>query len=77
MHAIGSTIMRAASKPAAVRNSIQTLVAIRTDGRWALAAFQNTRLQPMSASFAAVLLWNVTDWFWKLVLRTNGAKAAS
>jgi hypothetical protein len=35
MHAIGSTIMRGASKRAAVRDSIQTLVARRTSGRWA------------------------------------------
>jgi uncharacterized protein (TIGR02246 family) len=76
MHAIGSTIMRGASKRAAVRDSIQTLVARRTSGRWALAAFQNTRVRPMSESFAAVLLWKVTDWLWKLVPRSRVRRLA-
>ncbi len=71
MHAVGSTVMRGASKPSPVRDSIQTLVAKRRDGQWKLAAFQNTRLRPMGRSFGAVLLWNVTDLLWKLVIRRS------
>jgi uncharacterized protein (TIGR02246 family) len=69
MHAIGGTLMRGKLKPDPARDSIQTLVAVRSAGTWQLAAFQNTRLRPMSRSFAAVLLWNFSDWLWSLLLR--------
>lgn len=69
MHAVGGTIMPGQSKPAPERDSIQTLVAKRSDGEWRLAAFQNTRLRSMSGGLAAVLAWNFSDWLWKLVLR--------
>ena len=69
MHAIGGTVMRGKAKPDPARDSIQTLVAVRNAGTWQLAAFQNTRLRPMSRSFAAVLLWNFTDWLWSFMLR--------
>ncbi len=69
MHVVGSTIMRGKLKPSPVRDSIQTLVALRKYGEWKLAAFQNTRLRPMSRNFASVLLWNFTDWLWKFLLR--------
>ena len=69
MHAIGGTLMRGKLKPDPARDSIQTLVAVRSEGTWQLAAFQNTRLRPMSRSFAAVLLWNFTDWLWSLLRR--------
>jgi len=68
LHAHGGTIMRGATNPSSVRDSIQTLVARRQDGQWKLAAFQNTRLRPMGPGFAAVLLWNFTDWLWKFLL---------
>jgi uncharacterized protein (TIGR02246 family) len=71
MHAIGGTVMRGRSLASPVRDSIQTLVARRTDGRWKLAAFQNTRLRPMSRSFGAVLVWNVTDALWRLLIRKS------
>ena len=73
MHVVGSTIMRGQSKPSPVRDSIQTLVATRKSGEWKLTAFQNTRLRPMSRSFGAVLLWNVTDWLWKFLLGSANA----
>lgn len=76
MHVIGSTVMRGESKPSPVRDSIQTLVATRRDGQWKLAAFQNTRLRPMSASFGSVLLWNLTDWLWKFVLRKDSPRTS-
>lgn len=41
MHAVGGTIMRGKHAPSPERDSIQTLVATRTDGAWHLAAFQN------------------------------------
>lgn len=69
MHAVGGTLMRNESKPSPARDSIQTLVAKRTPKGWRLEAFQNTRLRVMGHSFAAVLLWNFTDWLWSFVLR--------
>ena len=43
MHAEGGTVMPGQDHVDPDRNSIQTLVATRRDGRWRLAAFQNTR----------------------------------
>lgn len=74
MHAIGSTIMRGKSKPDPARDSIQTFVAVREHGEWKLAAFQNTRLRPMAGSFASVLLWNFTDWLWRLLLNCSACR---
>jgi uncharacterized protein (TIGR02246 family) len=79
MHVIGSTIMPGKRNHSPVRDSIQTLVAVRREGRWKLAAFQNTRLRPMLRGFAAVLMWSMTDLLWKLLLRrsvmeTSGTK---
>ena len=73
MHAIGDMLtrgklMRSKLKPIPACDSIQTLIAVRSTGRWQLAVFQNTRLRPMSRSFAAVLLWNITDWLWPFLL---------
>jgi len=42
---------------------------VRSAGTWQIVAFQNTRLRPISGSFAVVLLWNVTDWLWSFLLR--------
>jgi uncharacterized protein (TIGR02246 family) len=77
MHVIGGTILRGESRPSPVRDSIQTLVAVRKNGEWKLAAFQNTRLRPMSRSFASTLLWMLTDWLWKLILRESPEADAS
>ena len=71
MHARGGTLMRGKTRADPARDSIQTLVAVQRNGAWQLAAFQNTRLRPMSASFAAVLLWNFTDWLWSFALGTR------
>ncbi len=68
LHAHGSTIMRGKSKPAPERDSIQTLVAVRRDGRWQLVAFQNTRIRPIGRNLLGTLLWLVSDWFWKFCL---------
>jgi uncharacterized protein (TIGR02246 family) len=69
MHAVGSTVMRGKSEPSPERDSIQTLVAVRQDGEWRLAAFQNTRVRPIRNA-AAFLLWTLSDLLWK-VFRLN------
>ena len=65
MHAVGNTVMRGKSKPAAPRASIQTLVAVRQDGEWRIAAFQNTRVRPMGRSAGTFLVWALGDWLWR------------
>jgi uncharacterized protein (TIGR02246 family) len=69
MHAVGSTVMRGKSEPSPERDSIQTLVAVRQDGEWRLAAFQNTRVRPVHNA-AAFLVWTLSDLLWK-VFRLN------
>jgi uncharacterized protein (TIGR02246 family) len=65
MHAIGGTVMRGKSEPSPERDSIQTLVAVRQDDKWRLAAFQNTRVRPMRNA-AAFLVWTLSDLLWRL-----------
>jgi uncharacterized protein (TIGR02246 family) len=43
MHAIGGTMMAGQTDLDPERNSVQTLVAVKRNGKWNLAAFQNTR----------------------------------
>lgn len=43
MHTVGGTVMAGQSDLEPERNSVQTLVAVRHNGKWSLAAFQNTR----------------------------------
>jgi uncharacterized protein (TIGR02246 family) len=69
MHAVGSTVMRGKSEPSPERDSIQTLVAVRQDDKWRLAAFQNTRVRPMRNA-ASFLVWTLSDLLWK-VFRLN------
>jgi uncharacterized protein (TIGR02246 family) len=66
MHAVGGTVLRGKSEPVPERDSIQTLVAIRQDGEWRLAAFQNTRLHPMDSSAGPFLVWTLSDLLWKV-----------
>jgi uncharacterized protein (TIGR02246 family) len=72
LHAVGGTIARGKSTPAPDRDSIQTLVATRQNGQWHLAAFQNTRLRPIGPGFGSILVWAITDLFWKLLRRNKG-----
>jgi uncharacterized protein (TIGR02246 family) len=65
LHAVGNTVMRRKARPSPERASIQTLVAVRRDGRWRLAAFQNTRVRPMGRGFGTFLVWSVGDWLWR------------
>jgi len=69
MHAVGSTVMRGKTAPSPERDSIQTLVAVRHDGQWRLAAFQNTRLRIMRNG-VAFLVSTFSDLLWK-VFRLN------
>jgi|SRR5215204_6824790 len=43
MHAVGGTMMAGQTDLEPERNSVQTLVAVKRDTKWHLAAFQNTR----------------------------------
>ncbi|MGH2416025.1 MAG: SgcJ/EcaC family oxidoreductase [Microcystaceae cyanobacterium] len=47
MHAVAGTVMQGQTDIEPERNSIQTLVAMKRDGKWHLAAFQNSRAQFM------------------------------
>lgn len=69
-HARGSTIMRGKSEPSSERVSIQTLVAVRRNGEWSLAALDNVRVRPMSRGFGAFAAWTISDFLWK-VFRPN------
>ncbi|MGH9157258.1 MAG: SgcJ/EcaC family oxidoreductase [Acidimicrobiales bacterium] len=66
MHAIGGTIPRRRTTPARERASIQTLVAIRSDDGWLLAAFHNTRIRPIGRSPLTFLIWTIGDRLWRL-----------
>ena len=66
MHVLGGTVIRGNSRPAPERDSIQTLVAIKRDGEWRLAAFQNTRVRPIGRHARSTFIWLFTDWLWKV-----------
>ncbi len=68
-HARGGTIMPGQSRPTPERDSIQTLVAVRRDDGWQLLAFQNTRVRPIGRDAAGTLLWLVSDWLWKVLVK--------
>jgi uncharacterized protein (TIGR02246 family) len=69
IHARGGTIMAGASTPTPERDSIQTLVAVWREGEWQLLAFQNTRVRPIGRDVAGSLLWLVSDWLWKVLVK--------
>jgi uncharacterized protein (TIGR02246 family) len=76
LHAVGGTIMRGKSAPARERDSIHTLVAIRSRSDWRFAAFQNTRLRPMGRDARGTFIWLFTDWLWKVFGKLNPAPGA-
>jgi uncharacterized protein (TIGR02246 family) len=45
VHSVRGTIMAGQSDIDPERNSIQTIVATRSNDKWSVAAFQNTRVQ--------------------------------
>src|ERR687893_1277168 len=65
MHAVGSTVMRGKAAPSPERDSIQTLVAVRQNGQWRLAVFQNTRLRIMRSGIT-FLVSAFSDLLWKI-----------
>jgi uncharacterized protein (TIGR02246 family) len=74
MHAVGNTVARGKTRPAPERASIQTLVAVRGDGEWRLAAFHNSRIRPIGDNGRTFLLWATFDRLWRLLrLRTDPA----
>ena len=76
MLAVGNTVMRGKTRPARERASIQTLVAVRDQRAWRLAAFQNTRVRPIGANTRTFLLWTLFDRLWRLFrLSTNSTPA--
>ena len=66
IHAVGGTVMRGKTEPSPERDSIQKLVAVRRDGQWRFAAFQNTRARPMGRGAASFLIWTLSDLLWKV-----------
>jgi len=66
LNAFGGTIMRRRSEPSPERDSVQTLVAVKRDGEWRLAAFQNTRHRPMGRNAGGTFVWLLSDRLWKL-----------
>jgi uncharacterized protein (TIGR02246 family) len=64
---IGGTILPGRSSPSPERDSVQTLVARKRNGKWQVEAFQNTRLRPIGRSFAGTALWLMTDFLWRLL----------
>jgi uncharacterized protein (TIGR02246 family) len=45
LHMVGTVKLSWQKKPAPGRSSIQTLIAVKQNGEWKFAAFQNTRIQ--------------------------------
>ena len=68
VHAHGGTVPRGKREAAPERDSVQTLVAVKRDGRWKFVAFQNTRVRPIGKSALGTLCWLIGDWFWKWCL---------
>jgi len=66
VYTVGSTVMRGKSKPSPERDSIQTLVATKSDGEWLFAAFHNNRVRPIGRNPATFLIWALTDLLWKV-----------
>lgn len=65
VHAAGSTVMRGKKEPSPERDSILTLVAVRQNGEWRLAAFHNNRVRPLDGG-VSFIIWAFTDLPWKI-----------
>ena len=76
LHAHGGTIPKGKTAPAPERDSVQTLVGVKRDGRWQLVAFQNTRVRPIGQNASGTVLWLLSDWLWKWCLPKGTAHDA-
>src|SRR5262249_54123464 len=76
VHAHGGTVMRGQREPAPERDSVRTMVAVKREGGWQLAACQKTRVRPIGQNHLGTLLWLVSDWFWKWCLPKTGQRPA-
>ena len=65
VHSKGGVLKKHERTPSRRSLSVQTLVAVRRDGGWRFAAFQNTRYRPFAGT-----------WFGKLVARMMARPAA-
>ncbi len=65
VHATGGTVMRGKREPSPERDSIQTLVAVKSEEGWRFAAFHNARVRPIGRGLGAFLIWAITDRLWK------------
>jgi uncharacterized protein (TIGR02246 family) len=72
VQSLGSTALRPHDPPAAHRDSVQTLVCVNQQGKWAIASFQNTRLRPIGPG-RTFLAWVIADMAW----RWMGVRGAS
>ncbi|MGI8909269.1 MAG: SgcJ/EcaC family oxidoreductase [Rubrobacteraceae bacterium] len=72
IHTTGDTVMRGKTEPSPERHSIQTLVAVRRDGKWRFASFHNSRVRPIAGG-PSFLIWAVTDLLWKILGPKKGA----
>jgi len=77
LHARGGTVLRGKREPAPERDSLQTLVATRRDGRWQFVAFQNTRVRPIGRNVLGTMCWLIGDWFWKWCLPQDHQRVTS
>ena len=61
LHATGSTIMRGEKTPSKAWDSIQTLVARRSENQWEVVGCQNTCIRPIGQGLLVRLHWFIAD----------------
>lgn len=65
LHATGDTVLSGRDRPSKVRDSIQTLVAVKEGTDWKFAAFHNNRVRPIGTRLINIFIWMLTDRLWK------------
>ena len=68
MHAVGGTVIGGQTDLDPERNSVQTLIAVKHNGKWGLAAFQNTRATYMGRPEES---WKLTEELRALCIKTG------
>lgn len=56
VHSKGAVLKRNEKKPSKRALSVQTMVAVRQEGAWRFAAFQNTRYRPFADTLLGKLV---------------------